>query len=403
MTSAECSEDTKECTRRVFEAVNQNSVSLLKSAIKTYSVIQLLTSLAECNEEGETPLAIAIKSDDVFVVDEIMLFLEYDCNIKENQLQLTFVFNQLLLHKISIKELIEDLILYRFQSDRMTMWLMFIAKIFHKSNSLTRQDKIILLEMIGTVIITQLCHDHFPEEEVEWNGNCGLECWRKAMTLRYFPTDGGSPLPKLPNVLVPSVSSSVIFESAVEVATIEELDLLQEDFERNFFWSSGMREMRVPCVKRLVIQALLFIRRISDQEDLEHPNWLYLQSLFDLADVWRFENYFGINLYLFILEELNGFDPNLFSLKSFYIFIISLDRLSNYFVDHLREPSNSPRGRELNYANLLMITKWITSIQFNPDFEYFECRVLEVVYRLADKHIDTDTDTWTNNRRLSKQ
>ena len=104
MASAECSHETKECTRRVFEAVNQNSVSLLKSAIKTYSVIQLLTSLAECNEEGETPLAIAIKSDDVFVVDEIMLFLEYDCNIKENQLQLTFVFNQLLLHKISIKE-----------------------------------------------------------------------------------------------------------------------------------------------------------------------------------------------------------------------------------------------------------------------------------------------------------
>jgi hypothetical protein len=144
-----------------------------------------------------------------------------------------------------------------------------------------------------------------------------------------------------------------------------------------------MRQIRVPCVKRLVIQALLFIRRISDQEDLGHPHWLYLQSLFDLADVWRFENYFGINLYLFILEELNGFDPNLFSLKSFNIFIISLDRLSNYFVDHLREPSNSPRGRELNYANLLMITKWINSIQLNPDFQYFECQVLEVVYRLV--------------------
>jgi hypothetical protein len=54
------------------------------------------------------------------------------------------------------------------------------------------------------------------------------------MTLRYFPTDDGPLLPKLPNVLAPSVSSSFIFGSAVEVATIEQLDLLQEDFQRDY-------------------------------------------------------------------------------------------------------------------------------------------------------------------------
>ena len=129
MASAECSHETKECTRRVFEAVNQNSVSLLQSARKTYSEIQLLISLAECNEEGETPLAIAIKSNYVSVVDEIMRFMELDCNIVENEFKLTFVINQLLLQQIPIKELIDVLIVA--DTDiflKSTEWLMFIAK-----------------------------------------------------------------------------------------------------------------------------------------------------------------------------------------------------------------------------------------------------------------------------------
>ena len=198
------------------------------------------------------------------------------------------------------------------------------------------------------------------------------------MSLRYFPTeDGDDPLPKLPNVHVPSVLSSVFFGSAVEVATREELDLLQQDFERNYL-NVGMQ---IPCAKRMLIQALLVIRRISAQEDLGHPHWLYLESLFDFS---RFlEDNFRIKTLLFIMEELNGFDPNLLPFGSVHVLIKTLHLLSNYFIEHLTEPPNSPRGRELNYANLLMITKWITSIQFNPDFEYFECRVLEVVYRLV--------------------
>jgi hypothetical protein len=60
MASAECLE-TEECTRIVFEAVYKNSVSLLVSARYEYSEMQLLTSLAKCNEDEETPLAIAMK------------------------------------------------------------------------------------------------------------------------------------------------------------------------------------------------------------------------------------------------------------------------------------------------------------------------------------------------------
>ena len=383
MASAKCSEETEECTRRVFEAVNNNSVSSFISARNTFSEIQLLNSLAQCNEKGETPLAIAIKSNYVSVVKEIVSFLKnaLNRNIEEIQLKLTFVINQHF-QQIPIKELIDILIHDRYRYSKQTKWLMFIEKIVIESISLTRQDKIILLEVIGTALIIQLnCFGitHQAKLCVKY----GLECWRKAMTLRYFPTYGEPLLPKLPNVHVPTVLSSVIFGSAVEVATIEELDLLQQDFQRNYL------DDRLPCVKRMVIQALLVSRRISAQEHLGHPlYWLYLQGLLDFANfVWWFED-LTIKPYLFILEQLNGFDPNLLPLASFHVLYQTLDLLSDYFVYYSRELPNSPSGKELNYANLLMIAKLITTIEGNhPPYQMcrslFEFRVLHVVYRLV--------------------
>ena len=373
---ASASSKTEECIRLVFEAVNKNSFSLLRKVKNTYSGIQLLTSLAECNEKGETPLAIAIKSNYVFVVKEIIKFLINVPDNVEHQLKPTFVINQLL-QQIPIKQLIDTLIHEQFNPK----WLMFISKIIIESNSLTQEDKIILLEVFGAALITRLCLGNFDEGDLE-EALCGLECWREAMSLRYIPTeDGDDSLPKLPNVHVPSVLSSVIFGSAVEVATREELDLLQQDFERNYLTDVGMR---IPCVKRMVIQALLVIRRISAQEHLGHPHWFYLQSLLDLAGFFReFEDRFHIKIYLFILEELNGFDPNLFSLRSFELFITTLRLVSYHFVSYLKVPSNSPEGRDLNYANLLMITKLSTKIQFNhPYFENSANTTIEKTLRV---------------------
>ena len=96
MASVECSKENEECTRRVFEAVNNNSFFLFISATNTYSEIQLLTSLAECNDEGETPLAIAIKSNYFSIVKELTTLLKrlvLNRNIEENELKLTFVIN----------------------------------------------------------------------------------------------------------------------------------------------------------------------------------------------------------------------------------------------------------------------------------------------------------------------
>jgi hypothetical protein len=59
---------------------------------------------------------------------------------------------------------------------------------------------------------------------------------------------------------------------------MEELDLLQEDFER--YYLSLDAHMLLPRVKRMVIQADLVIRRISSEANYSgNPDWLYCNAV----------------------------------------------------------------------------------------------------------------------------
>jgi hypothetical protein len=189
-----------------------------------------------------------------------------------------------------------------------------------------------------------------------------LKYWEEAMTLRYFPQDGESLLPKIPALNVPSAASSVVFGSAVEVMTMEELKLLQEDFER---YHMSLDE-QLPFVKQLKIQALLVIRRIFTQVNLGHPHWIYLRGLLGLVDTWTL----GSNIYilLLILEQMNGFDPKLLPLDILDFFIRALHLLSINFLKTLSESSGNPASGELSYDNLLAPTEFITTIsKFFPN------------------------------------
>ena len=108
--------------------------------------------------------------------------------------------------------------------NRKRLWLELIDLVFLQSTSLTRQDKIIALELIGALAIIHCC---------ESMTRFALKRWREAMTLRYFPQDGEPLLPKVPANCVPTRASSNIFGSAAEIMTMEELKLLEEDFDRN--------------------------------------------------------------------------------------------------------------------------------------------------------------------------
>ncbi len=61
----------------VSEAVNEISVSKFQFVRRTYSQIQVLTCLVQWNEEGETPLLIAMKMKIFYLINELVHFLHY--------------------------------------------------------------------------------------------------------------------------------------------------------------------------------------------------------------------------------------------------------------------------------------------------------------------------------------
>jgi hypothetical protein len=94
-------------------------------------------------------------------------------------------------------------------------------------------------------------------------------------------------MPKILDISLPSAASSVVFDrlgpfgSAVEVASIDELTLMQDIFERNVVDLDGMVRFRYEDLLRR--QSLLVIKRISNQANLGHPCLFYLRSLYKYA------------------------------------------------------------------------------------------------------------------------
>ena len=311
-----------ECTSLVFEAVKEESMCKrkLQLAKRRFSEIQLLTSLAQCNKEGETPLVIAMKRKNVSFIAELVNWISAGYLKKECQPLSEKIIEQLSPHIPVVIKIID------FHYNKLH-FLRFIAGVIIKSTSFTRQDKIITLELIGAAIVLSSVPDG---QIVSHSVLSGLEFWREAMTLRHFPQDGGPSIPKA--VCVPSEAFSVVFGSTVEVMTMEELDVLKEDF-LNFSLSD--RNVKYLIAKRFKIQAFLTIRRIPILANLRHPFWLYLINLMDYAKDLLFspplarrsppfelisaeERKITINIYLLILEQLNGFDPNLLSKHSMF-------------------------------------------------------------------------------------
>jgi hypothetical protein len=308
-----------ECTALLVRAVNENSVALIKFVKRFYSEHQLLASLVQCNEAGETPLVIAIRERNVRVIDELVkVMINCDKTIEENQLKLSIAIHQLS-QQIPIIELIGYLMSKLHQISY--KWLDFIAQVFKESSSFIQNDKTITaLELIGAFL---MLHSYSLPVIL-----FGLECWKVAMTLRCCPEDGQPLLPKIPDISVfSSEASSLIYGSAIEVMSLEELDILQANFENG---------VQPQGYERIKIQALLVLRRISTQANLDYPHWLYFKSLLSLTEFYLpnrgIGNYkLAINVNLLIMEQLNGFDLKLLPRKTFDVFLRAIFHLSHIF------------------------------------------------------------------------
>ena len=133
--SAECPSN---CTDLLFEAVRMNSVSKLQFAIGTYSEIQLMTSMTQCNEEGSflPPLLIAIKKRNWSLIHEFLaIFKKFYVEPQSMPPMCYFSIDQLS-NQIPITELIDFLI----NDITDENGLLFLAIVFIKSTSFTRED-----------------------------------------------------------------------------------------------------------------------------------------------------------------------------------------------------------------------------------------------------------------------
>jgi hypothetical protein len=360
-----------ECYLLLVEAVRENLEDKLDWATSVYSAIELFTSLVQCNGEGETLLATAMKMKNVSFIHELVssVLKKCDFTIEENQLKFLVAFNQLS-HQIPIMDILGYLLNDSLNTNitENTNWFKFIAEVFIKSTTFTREDKIIALELTGAFFITcnrnEFCFD-FVEKSI-----CALNWWREAMALRYFPTNGESLLPKAHDICVPSALYAVIFESAVEFTTMEELDLLQEELdllqEDLKCCYSLFTNAALPHVKRMLIQTLLVIRRIFTQSNLGHPHRIYLKNFFEFAEFVsshiQDSNKLLINIYLHILELMNGFDPKMLSFQSCFDIGEAVSQLSYYFRNMIWNSPNEPGSEELTYYNLLVPTESIAMI-----------------------------------------
>lgn len=136
-----------ECNRLVFEAVNENSISMLESVIDHYNLTELLTSLIQCNENGETPLVVAIKGKNNVIIDKLVALIREDAEKQSTceRREVCLIAIKKLSQQIPVMEFLDY-----FVNDLCNRnWLEFIAKVFITSTSFTRQDTIVALELIG--------------------------------------------------------------------------------------------------------------------------------------------------------------------------------------------------------------------------------------------------------------
>jgi hypothetical protein len=348
---AQCSQE--ECNLLVFEAVYENSFDKWQSAMGRYDLNQLLKSLSTCNQNGESPMVVAIKGRNVFIIEKLVkLFLE--CVAKEKRRTMRCSSRCVIviekMQKIPILEWLGFFLDDLCDQER----LKNIAQILSNYPTSNQQDEIIALELVGAVLLNVVSNEEMIET--------GLGCWKKAMTIRYLPDSNGEPL--YPKVLVTqdqSAASKVVFGSAVEVNSMEELDLLLQRPERE---NNGFF---------LRIQGLIVLRRIALQANAG-PYWVYLKSLFGLASEIMYKNItYAVNTYLLIMDQLIGFDPHQLSTKTLQVFIDTLFDfgVQIYFDPHDEAGEAEPVRRELSVPEkLIHITKFInTVVKFFPNPE----------------------------------
>jgi hypothetical protein len=159
---------------------------------------------------------------------------------------------------------------------------------------------------------------------------------------------------------------------------MEELDLLQEHIERDFYTLQASGQESQPLSMLLHGHVLLVARRISKQNYADGPYALYLQYLMCFPPIhskWdvRYGDDFGednnlaLSTCLLILEQVNAYDPENISSLAFRMLRRTLRLMSTLFITLVEKPPGTPGREHLSFANLLAPPKFFITI-----LKYFE-------------------------------
>ncbi|XP_046649292.1 uncharacterized protein LOC124340729 [Daphnia pulicaria] len=376
-----------DCSRLLFEALGECSTDKLKLVICTHSVDDVSHSLLQRNDDGETPLVVAMKSKRSSLalqcVEELVDFLQrwHSPLLDDGEDQDSYDNNYTLFAKI-IDELsnsvpILDVMDHLINDHCSVAWLDLVAHVFSSSTTLTRETKIIALELIGAYLIMDDTYLTYYRPFSVSAAKIGLQYWRRAMSFRLFPRDGEPPLPKRPHVAVATEASVAVFGSLVEVTTMQELDVLREEIQRGFYTLQHHDGQERPLTMLLHGHALLVARRIGKQHYADGPYALYLRYLMGFPPIhydWYLcygdfdeDNHLVLSICVLILQQVNGYDPRNISALSFKMLSRTLRLMSSVLIS-LVDTRPGTLGREhLSCANLLVPPQFFATI-----LNYFE-------------------------------
>lgn len=350
-----------------FQAVKSDLIDELQEIRITYGLKAITTSMIgqPCNEKGDTSLLVAVSGRHFVMFEFLMSQLKLNVFYKQREYQQVCpkpskrgrVIDLLPLYaaeiaiirdvagQVPITKMIESIDPFR----EKFLWLEIVLNSI-MSSSATRSDKIAALELMGVAFIVN-------QSQCEILRGRGLECWKEALCLRSSTSNGGQAIPKIPYVL-PHFAHNA-FGDASEFVTVKQL----EKYEKQLSFDGSVEVWLSWRDSQLRTQALLVNQRIVAQSYHAGPSYFHLKHLWDYADnFWNHKQYSGvIKILLLILEQSSGFNF-ISSLNCIYVFLDSLQMLSQCFQTIYQKPLNSPEREELSVENLLISVKFGSTV-----------------------------------------
>jgi hypothetical protein len=209
-------------SKEIFEAVRMGSVDVLEKLLATNGLDATSKLAQSYNEEGETPLLVAIKCKHLKVVKFLVKSLKVNFGQIGRFFWRTVDYSEVLPLFASI--ISDQLSIMKFLFAQEMKYTSAISLDSIMSSSIPRPQKIDQLELIGAGFIllknvpwiSQEDDGNDPEERRGWT------CWKEAMKLRLCPADGERQIPKIPFQL--SDRGRKALGDLVEPMTLEQVE-----------------------------------------------------------------------------------------------------------------------------------------------------------------------------------